>query len=686
MISTDHAIERKEQDKLHRYPLALSISELILRYNDTTKESFVIGVDGAWGTGKTSFVNLVLDELGNKVIPLSFNPWLFSDQNSLLESFFNAFAQTIKPYVERDTLGTLKKYSKTVADVDIGLSFWGIGINPFKMAASFFSLFGDSSLIGQRDKINKALRKIDKKIVVVIDDIDRLDPEETKLIFKLIKVSANFRNTIFIIAYDRTRVAQQLSNKDTGFEGGEYLKKIVQVNFLLPVPEPEDLWDILFADLNGILRDMYGTDDVDNTRWGEVFHGGLSGLFKTIRDVKSFVNSLKLDWSIVGAGEVNKIDFIAIEAIRVFAPEFYNQIADNQALFTGRMYFAGLRSNDDQAAKKEHYKKLLDTVPEPIRKNIDEICQKLFPQLDTSRHGGDIEIEWRRDKKVCSPEIFRFYFKLGLPRGEVSNNELENLKRSLDNQQDFYSNLKRFDEEKKLRKILSRFLDYNRDLTPQSVKNLIASVWRIQEETTEKRTNVWDFDDVETSGRRLIYHTIKENIPRPDRPALIAEVFRDTTQLSSSIHFIRVLLDELKQSKGGRETLLEDNAGVNLLKNIGLQKIHAIVKNGSIQKQKRMFWFLFAWRDFGEEEKMKAYVKKLISTKEGLLDFLSNAVSLVLSSNGNYEAISKADIGALYPIEEFEKKVQEITDKDLELATEEQRKAVNLFKNPSREW
>lgn len=682
MITTDQPINKAEQDKLKRLPLAKRIAEIISRYEDKNKESFVIGIDGAWGSGKTSFVNLILQELGETVIHFEFNPWLFSDQASLLQNFFDTFADSIKPYVPGAAIRNVKKYAKMVGDVDLGVSAYGISINPLK----WLSLLSDDSLAGQRSELNAALVKIPKKIVVVIDDIDRLDPEETKLIFKLIKVSANFQNTIFLIAYDRKRVAAQLTDDKARFDGNEYLKKIVQVNFLLPQPEPEELWDLLFADLNQTLKDIYQSDDVgDDARWSELFHGGLSKLFKTLRDVKSFINSLNINWSIMGGSDVHPIDFIGIEAIRVFAPEFYSSIAGNETLFTGELaLFAGLSRADDIKAREAQYEKLLEVVPEAIRPTIDAITKKLFPQLEEPRQGDETQAAWRRDRRVCSKEKFRYYFTLGIPRGSISEAELRNVLKSLDNKADFIENLRRYDSEKKLRKLLARLLDFINSLTSQQVKNLALGVWEVQVESKDTRSVVWDFDDLDSASTRLVYNSIKKAVPMEERAAFITDLLKEGKEYFPSIEFARLLVSEHAKKGESGQALISN--GIEEIKKVALDRVKEMAADGTLKRHQKLIYLLYSWRDFGEEEQMKEFVRGLLGTTEGLLEFLGNSIHWVLSSTGNYEDVGRQDIGGLYPIEDFQKLVDKLTDEDLKKATDRQRQGVELFKNPRKPW
>lgn len=84
-----------------------------------------------------------------------------------------------------------------------------------------------------RDKVSKALKKLDKPLIVVLDDIDRLSTPEIRDIFKLVRLTASFPNIIYILAFDRVRVEQALGEQ--GISGRDYLEKILQLVADLPV-------------------------------------------------------------------------------------------------------------------------------------------------------------------------------------------------------------------------------------------------------------------------------------------------------------------------------------------------------------------------------------------------------------------------------------------------------------------
>src|SRR5947207_12461764 len=122
----DNPIPNKEKDLLHRYPLAKSIAGMINNFKDN--DSLVIGVEGEWGSGKTSFINLILEDLRTtNALLITFNPWNFSDQNELIKDFFDSIIDALK---EADGQGGETKANKIKGYASKLLKQSGITISP----------------------------------------------------------------------------------------------------------------------------------------------------------------------------------------------------------------------------------------------------------------------------------------------------------------------------------------------------------------------------------------------------------------------------------------------------------------------------------------------------------------------------------------------------------------------------
>lgn len=678
MILPDYPIEDKSADALRRAPLAKKVAELIGSFEG--KESFVIGIEGVWGSGKTSFINLVTKELENHtgLVFVAFNPWNFSGTNELIADFFASMAGALRDHsANKDLVKTVQSYaSRLQVTVSPTISLFGASVKMPELWST-----GGQTLQEKRTKIDQALRSFEKKIVVVIDDTDRLDTTETRLIMKLVKMTANFPNTIFLLAYDRAKVAEKLNGE--GWSGDEYLKKIVQVSFSLPLPDDQGLQKILFGDLDQTIKSVYGEVQIqgeDEQRWHELGGAGFKTLFKTVRDIKRYISSLRLNWSIVGKEDVNQIDFTAIEAIRVFAPNYYAGMAANASLFVGQHAYASNR--DEGTARGARLEELLALAPPEIKAVIKKLTEVLFPIFSRGSHDAASERIWRRDRRVCAAERFGFYFQLGVPEGAISEGEVRELLPLLADKQKFTENILDLFKQKRLRPMLSKFVDRIESLTAVQVQALVLALWDHEKEIREEREEMFDFDDVATQISRLAFQGIKHAFPAPERAKVLRGLLDATVGFYSPVSLISLLRNQHVEGHGGSEPPLITAAELDELEPVIAARIQSKATDGTLIAEDKFVYILFRWQNMDGAEAVREYVKQLVNTRDGLLAFLRGCVGRVLSSNGNYNNIEKAAIGQLYPLEELDALVATITEQEMETLDDASKEAVKLFRKP----
>jgi predicted KAP-like P-loop ATPase len=400
-------------------------------------------------------------------------------------------------------------------------------------------LRNEKPLEKQKEIVNRLLKGIGRRILIIIDDIDRLDADETKLIFKLVKITGNFINTVFLLAYEREKVCQRISEQ--GIAGEEYLKKIVQVSFCLPKPDPKDLYDILFRDIE-VIAEGFGEKYQDGVRWGNLFHSGFKDLFPTIRDIKRYINSIELDLEIIGKDEVNPIDFLGIEAIRVFAPEAYSAIGNEKRGFaTTESFYIGSDSTKERDRRKEICEEAIKKSPHGLEDVIKSIILQLFPQVkgiySNTHYGNDWQQKWRQELRVCSEEVFDKYFSLSIPSTALSEKYLTELISSVDDIRSLTENLNKFKEENKLRLVLDRLLDKLDTLNDLQKTNLLVAVFDYVEAIKDIKLGVFDLQDIDTLTLRLGYQTIKK-MPREKRLEILNNILKMTNSIFSPIHLI----------------------------------------------------------------------------------------------------------------------------------------------------
>ena len=241
MYLEDTPIKKQEEDLLHRKNFAKRLGKSIL--DTQTKEGYCIGLYGPWGSGKSSVVNMILEEINSiteesndKPIIMYFNPWNFSSSEQLLQQYFLMLANEFSTRKDKglNLIGNeIKKYAG-MFDLfgDIG-KLIGTGGKIFGSYINQNNINNDNDISRQKELIIKRMKEQCQKVIIVIDDIDRLSNDEIKLIFQLVNAVAKFPNTIYLLAFDKEIVARALTEVQQ-YDGEKYLEKIIQVPIEIP--------------------------------------------------------------------------------------------------------------------------------------------------------------------------------------------------------------------------------------------------------------------------------------------------------------------------------------------------------------------------------------------------------------------------------------------------------------------
>jgi len=190
----DNPIHKVEEDLYNRKK---SVDTIVEKIKNTLnpETSFAIGLSSEWGNGKTSFLNLLESSLKNENrIIIHFNPWLNNDQNKVIDSFFDELSNSLRPF-NKDLSSNLLVYSDFLQNS---------GSDSLKTTANIINhVFNKTSLRERFEYINDSIKALKSQIIIIIDDIDRLYESEILEVLRLIRNSASFANTVFIVGYDR---------------------------------------------------------------------------------------------------------------------------------------------------------------------------------------------------------------------------------------------------------------------------------------------------------------------------------------------------------------------------------------------------------------------------------------------------------------------------------------------------
>jgi predicted KAP-like P-loop ATPase len=238
---SDNPLSNPADDLLGRAPFAKGVAAAIRGRQDPS--SIVVGLYGPWGDGKSTVLNFVEAALdGSDVVVVPFNPWLISDETELLPAFFTEVARELDVRLggtKRRVGDALRKVGGFLSPLSVSTEV--AGASPGSLVGYLADQVAGTSLVALRQDFEKALEEAGKRVVVTVDDLDRLDDREIRSMFRLIRLAAPFDRLTYVVACDETVVANALSQMQgsTATTGLAYLEKIVQVPLHIPpAPEP----------------------------------------------------------------------------------------------------------------------------------------------------------------------------------------------------------------------------------------------------------------------------------------------------------------------------------------------------------------------------------------------------------------------------------------------------------------
>ena len=219
----DAPIADSSYDRLDRMAFVRSFAAAIRAVEGA--DSVVLALAGPWGSGKSSLLNLVAheldatnDEARGELPPLvvRFNPWWFSGTERLVAAFLQQLAAAISRPAVKDTLGAatgaLDRLAASIA-------------NPGAMSA-YDAADRDIEMI--RFELDDVFRKSDRRVLIMMDDIDRLTPSEMSQLLLIVRAVADLPNTTYVLSFDYEVVVEAIGNK-LGVDGRTYLEKVVQL-------------------------------------------------------------------------------------------------------------------------------------------------------------------------------------------------------------------------------------------------------------------------------------------------------------------------------------------------------------------------------------------------------------------------------------------------------------------------
>lgn len=456
MLYTDVPITCCEEDLLERASFAKATARSLANMHENG--TFTVGLFGKWGTGKTSLLNMILHEMqaieraghpGQETIIIRFEPWNFQNTEQLLSQFFvrliNAF------YSEKDKAlqkisNAFEKYMLSIVSFTKLIPVVGEQIND--VAKHSFSMFkrkvskgaDETDIMQQKDTVIKLLEEANRQLLIVIDDIDRLNNEQIRCVFQLVTSVAKFPKTTYLLAFDKDIVVRALEDVQKG-SGEEYLEKVIQIPIQIPAIWQERTEEILIHRLDSIIVDHPGLN-FEHQYWQKLYPACIKPFVLTLRDINRLCNAVR--FKIQGIEEdIDFTDIVSITALEIQYPAIYEWILSNKALLTGGIdnnYFTSYqwKKKDWEAITTEQWKRLLEAnksskdLQHQLEKVTDAITH-LFPRIGEKLELFHVRInpsnyyELRAGNHIAVSEKFDRYFEFRLNSTAISRSELKPL-------------------------------------------------------------------------------------------------------------------------------------------------------------------------------------------------------------------------------------------------------------------
>lgn len=442
------------------------------------------------------FISIIMHK-GLNIEFIDFNPWNYQkDEKVIIENFFKVLANKIdiKDNAKYKNINLLLQYA---------ICLLGLKIPNIKC---------DGDIADLKENICYKLKQCNKKYVVIIDDLDRIQPQEALVIFKVVKLLADFPNIIYFLAYDKEHLTSQWPLQNTN-----YIQKIIQLEKNVPIIPPAKLKEIFIKRMTNILEN--GLTESDKNELSKIYDNAISKLMKNIRDINRFENSFSLSYiANKNIKEINVFDYLLISILEEFDKKTYTLIQNNKTLLFESISALDLKKHVEfiQTISKNIGFYIFMSLFTPYLSNLEEVLNSLADNRTTtsSQYNSDVsqhEIAKNLDlfryyykrfvkednyRRICTKESFDNYFLTNIVTSLVTDIEYKEITDSISTPNDFAQVFTKI-----FSKNEDKFKDFcervSRDSTiisdAKMLKNFVKSCLAIEDELLYRLFNIREF-------------------------------------------------------------------------------------------------------------------------------------------------------------------------------------------------
>ncbi|MCF6121597.1 NTPase KAP [Mesorhizobium sp. M7A.F.Ca.CA.001.07.2.1] len=725
---SDRPLNAEAADLFGFVGIARRLAPAILKTFET--DGMVVGLEGPWGSGKTTLLNFLRHELDKSkpehIHVINIAPWLSGDRSNLVSSLLIPIADILdqieNAHAKQSRWKQLKKKGTDLGNLvrSYGAKT-GRTLAPAARLAEYFipgaKIAGDSldlasEYLEQSERqqttaeikanISKRISELKIGFVVILDDLDRLEPEQAVEVVRLVRSVADFPKITYLMCYDRAALSHALMTGLKISDGDQFLQKIIQLTFTIPLPEPFDLREQFLTEALAIFEEVTGSpatsELLSDLKVGVDREGGA---LRTPREVKLALNSLRFLYPSI-KDDVYFPDVCRLHLIKTTNPALYRWIEEYLSLRSVLVTGDGTISSHD---KKEIGKRLQELLPSDdamstqsiwsLRRFIPGIIKNDSPEqcVFSSSSVGEVKnmIALRR---LGSPIHYRYYFALTYPKTIMPDDEFNALlalatshtsalteklvalarKRRSSGRSWFEHLLDRLDD------------DMIRSLGASRLSGLIEAISNgmdvILAEDNSPRPLSLSVSDI---AERVVRGCLKQ-LKTLDHDAFTSAATKlasDCPSLNWLIgHFIRdeLFMHGLVGERANPDGSAFDREKLTDLLNSLKTRATAQVNDGDLSKMPDLAAYLFGWRDLSGLEEPKAWVTKFTEPDEGFLFLLDKLRSWAVSDRVYYP-LQQSAVSVFLDWDETTKRLETLADTEHREKVEELKVAIEQGKH-----
>ena len=399
------------------------------------------------------------------------------------------------------------------------------------------------------------------------------------------------------------------------------MEKIVQVSFDLPIIERFRLEKVLIAGLNEVLGDAAVNQRFDEHRWGNMFVGGLRAFFTTLREVHRYLGTLAFHVSLFrnkDSFEVNPIDLIALEVLRVFEPDAYQRIANSKFELTERR--SGLNEEDARKRTEAAVESILLQAKESRRPYVRELLKELFPYTEKIGYGDGFLEKWFRDLRVCHADVFARYFHLTVPEGDISQADLDAIISLAGDRDGLVKEFRILKDRNLLDVALDRLEAYKQEIDVKHAIPFVTALFDVGDELPDEPAGFLPFGAITHAWRIVYWFLMKETDPQR-REDILRQSMESTTGLYLPIDIISLENDKQERKKDPNTFLVSGEKLQDFIE-LCVNRIRGAAESGRLAEHKDLISILYRWRNWTSPAEPGAWVQKLTESETGAVRFL----------------------------------------------------------------